>query len=81
MLTYPQSHLTVAALIALATLSPTAGVAAYWMREVRDLEKSHGWNMDRFDWPGFLWPTIGLGPFAVAEIAAKAWLIWQWVAV
>ncbi len=71
MIKYPYSHAVVAILVSLVTLSPTAGVAIYWMRELRDLEKGYNWNCHFFDWKGFLWPTLTVGPFALLELYLK----------
>lgn len=76
-------HAFAAIIISICTLSPTAGVAAYWMREYRDFEKPQRGPKRTFkdfpigfDWRGFLWPTFVVGPFALAEIALKVYLLW-----
>ena len=83
-MTHGPKHAAVAALVALITLSPTAGVAVYISREQRDLEKGYGvtWQtiknkigrkyaFDNMDWPGLLWPVCVVGPFALIEITTK----------
>lgn len=79
-MTYPLSHLTIAALIFFATSAvlwllfgsihgaALCGAFFYIGREVTDLEKQHNWDMGGFDWPGFLVPVV---PMLVLEFAIR----------
>lgn len=35
------------------------GFMFYLGREIRDLEKLHGWDLSGMDWKGILWPLVG----------------------
>lgn len=83
-MTHGPKHAAVAILVALTTLSPTAGVTVYASREQRDLEKGYGVTLkslktkegrtyayEHMDWEALLWPAWVVGPFAVIEITIK----------
>lgn len=36
----------------------SAGMIGYGFREVTEVEKVHNWDWKKFDWKGFLAPTV-----------------------